>query len=57
MEELSEGKPYTEILMTSFTDIVAKYHTDQSKNDSPTITPSTLELYLGFDLTNIEIEC
>ena len=57
MEELSERKPYTEILMASFTDIVAKYHPDQSKNDSPTITSSTLELYLGFDLTNIEIEC
>ena len=57
MEEISEGKPYTEILMTSFTDIVAQYHPDQIKIDSPAITPSTLELYLGFDLTNIEIEC
>ena len=53
----SEGKPNSEILMTSFTDIVAKYHPDQIKSDSPTITRSTLELYVGFDLTNLEIKC
>lgn len=55
MEEDQGGRPYTEVLTTSFNDVVARHHPQWSTSDTPAITMSTLELHLGFDLTDIEI--